>query len=193
MSFLDTIIKLDQDFLIYLNNFGTKPFDELWLTITRPANWFPLILLWLALLIKAFGWKKGLFFFFFAAAMGGLSDALVNCIKYTTLRPRPCWQEGVLEHIRILKCTHSYSFVSGHATTSMAITTFMYLLLKNRFKWSVVFYIFPLVFAYSRIYMGKHYPLDIVLGYVLGIIEAILYVKLARYLISKWFVKIAKT
>lgn len=189
MDFLDTLIQSDQEFLIYLNNFGSEAYDKLWLTITRPANWWPLILLWGALLVKAFGWKKGLFLFFFAAAMGGLSDVLVNVIKHATLRPRPCWQEGVLEHIRILKCTHSYSFVSGHATTSMAVTLFMYLLLKDTFKWVWVVFVFPILFAYSRIYMGKHYPADIALGFILGTIEAILYFKLATYLVHKWFIK----
>ncbi len=186
MELLDSIIKADQNLLIYLNNFGSTQFDDLWLTITRPLNWFPLVLFWGFLLVKTFGWKRGLFFFLFAAAMGGLSDVLVNIIKYTTARPRPCWQEGVLEHIRILKCSHTYSFVSGHATTSMAVTCFMYFLFKKYYRWSILFFAFPLVFAYSRIYMGKHYPVDITLGYVLGVIEARLYLKLAKYLCKKW-------
>jgi len=189
MSFLDTIIQADQELLIRLNNLGNTPFDEFWLKITKAANWIPLFLFWLFLLVKEYSWKKGIFLFLFIAIMAGLSDQLVNLIKYTFERPRPCWQTGVLEQIRILKCTHSFSFVSGHATTSMAVTTFVYMLFRSKFKWSFVFYIYPLLFAYSRIYMGKHYPLDIVCGYTLGVIEAILYLKLARYLMNKWFYK----
>lgn len=186
MNFLDTIIQVDQEFLIYLNNFGSETFDTFWLSITKPINWIPLAVFWGYLLIKNFGWKTGLFFFFFTAAMGGLSDMLVNIIKHATERPRPCWQEGVLEQIRILKCTHSFSFVSGHATTSMAVTMFMYLALKDTVKWIYICFLFPLFFAYSRIYMGKHYPADIICGFTLGITEAFLYFKLAKYLIKKW-------
>lgn len=189
MSFLDIIIEADQDLLIRLNNFGSASFDQFWLMITKPANWIPLFLFWLYLLIYNFSWKKGIFLFLFVAIMAGLSDQLVNLIKYTFERPRPCWQVGVLEQIRILKCTHSFSFVSGHATTSMAVTTFIYILFRKKYSWSFVFYIYPLLFAYSRIYMGKHYPLDIVCGYALGFVEAVLYLKLARYIMNKWLFK----
>lgn len=187
MSFLDTIIQADRQLLVYLNNFGSTPYDAFWLYITRPANWGPLFVFWLLLLIKDFKWKQGLFLFLFICAMAGLSDVLVNIIKYTTARPRPCWQEGVLEQIRVLNCSKSFSFVSGHATTSTAVTTFVYLLFRKRYKWTVLFYSYPLLFAYSRIYMGKHYPLDIVCGFTLGVLEAVLYLKLAQYLLQKWF------
>ena len=185
MSFIDTIIQADQELLVYLNNFGNTNWDSFWLYITKASHWIPMFLIWIFLLIKNFGWKQGLFFFFFMAAVGGLSDQLVNLIKYSFERPRPCWQEGVMEQIRILKCTHSFSFVSGHATTSMALTSFFFLLNKDKMKWAAIFYIWPLLFAYSRIYMGKHYPADITCGYLLGITEAILYLKLAKYIAQK--------
>lgn len=185
MSFLDTIIEADQQLLIYLNNFGSEPYDKFWLTITKPGNWWPLFVFWLVMLIKDYKWKTGLLLFVFICVTAGLSDQLVNLIKYTTARPRPCWQEGVLEQIRILKCSKSFSFVSGHATTSTFATTFIYLLFRKKYKWTVMFYIYPLLFAYSRIYMGKHYPVDIVCGYTLGVIEAILYLKLAKLLFKK--------
>lgn len=189
MSFIDAIIHADEQLLIYLNNFGSEPYDVFWLQITKPLNWLPLFLFWLFLLIKKFTWKQGMFLFLFICIMAGLSDVLVNIIKHSFERPRPCWQVGVMEQIRSLKCSKSYSFVSGHATTSMAVTTFIYLLFKDKFKWTVLFYIYPLLFAYSRIYMGKHYPADILCGYTLGVIEAILYLKLAKYLMNKWFDK----
>ena len=185
MSVLDTIIEADQQLLIFLNNFGATPFDNFWLYITKPSHWIPLALFWIALLFRNFHWKKALILLIIAGVMGGLSDQLVEWIKHTTLRPRPCWQEGISEHIRKLKCTSSYSFVSGHATTSMAIATYMFLVFKNRHKWSVLFFIFPLLFAYSRIYMGKHYPADILCGYLLGITEGILYFRFVHYLIQK--------
>ena len=189
MSFLDRILQVDHQLLIYLNNFGSEPYDTFWLAITKPLNWIPLFLIWIYLLVKRYNWRKGLFLFLFIAAMAGLSDVLVNIIKYTTARPRPCWQEGVMEYIRILKCTRSLSFVSGHATTSMAVTTFIYITLKDKFKWTLIFYLYPLLFAYSRIYMGKHYPLDIACGYILGTIEAVLYFKLAQYILNQWLIR----
>lgn len=189
MNLLDAIVEYDQQLLIYLNSLGSEPYDAFWLLITKPLNWVPFFLFWLFLLVKNFTWKKGLFIFLFICIMAGLSDVLVNIIKYSVERPRPCWEQGVMEQIRRLKPSQSFSFVSGHATTSMAVTTFMYLMLRNKYKWIVMFYIFPLLFAYSRIYMGKHYPIDIIFGYVLGIIEAIIYFKFLKLIMVKWFDK----
>ncbi|MFW2347439.1 MAG: phosphatase PAP2 family protein, partial [Wenyingzhuangia sp.] len=58
---------------------------------------------------------------------------------------------------------------------------------RKKSPWTVIFFSYPLLFAYSRIYMGKHYPLDILCGYALGVTEAIICVKLVKFLIHKWF------
>ena len=58
--------------------------------------------------------------------------------------------------------------MSGHATNSMANTVFIYLLLKKHFKQVWLFFVWPIVFAYSRIYLGVHYPIDILAGALLG-------------------------
>ncbi|MEN8764399.1 MAG: phosphatase PAP2 family protein [Wenyingzhuangia sp.] len=187
MNLLDVFIHADQQLLVYLNNFGDRRYDAFWLAITKATNWLPLFIFWLFLLVKQLGWKKGIFLFLFISLMAGLSDILVNLIKYSFERPRPCWQIGVMEQIRILKPSRSFSFVSGHATTSMAVTTFIYFLFRKKSPWTVIFFSYPLLFAYSRIYMGKHYPLDILCGYALGVTEAIICVKLVKFLIHKWF------
>ena len=65
-----------------------------------------------------------------------------------------------------------YSFWSGHASLSSAFTVFIVFLLRNRTKLIYLLFIFPVIFGYSRIYLGVHYPADVLCGALLGIIIA---------------------
>jgi undecaprenyl-diphosphatase len=123
----------------------------------------------LFLIVKCYGLKKGLIILGFAAILVAFTDQFINLIKHVFERIRPNNDPLVKDLIRVLQQPHSFSFVSGHATNSMASTVFVYLLLKNRFKYTWLFFIWPMVFAYSRIYLGVHYPLDILLGAFLGL------------------------
>ena len=126
------------------------------------------------------GWKKALLIVLIAGAMAGLSDVIVNLFKDGFQRLRPNRDPEILAQIRNLLHPGSFSFVSGHATTSMAVSVFFYLTVKKYFKAPALFFIWPILFAYSRIYLGVHYPLDILLGMVLGLIEALIWYQIAK-------------
>lgn len=168
MSVLDKIIDLDQSLLIYLNNLGSPFWDGFWITITRQYHWIPLFILMLYLIFRAYGLKKGLIILGFAALLVAFTDQFINLFKHVFERLRPNNDPSVKDLIRVLQQPHSFSFVSGHATNSMASTVFVYLLLKKQFNYTWLFFIWPLIFAYSRIYLGVHYPLDVLVGAFLG-------------------------
>jgi undecaprenyl-diphosphatase len=69
-----------------------------------------------------------------------------------------------------VKTSGSYSFFSGHAANSMAVATFIYLVMKPHFKYLFLLFLWPLVFAYSHL-SGLHYPIDILCGYLFGIFQ----------------------
>jgi len=97
-----------------------------------------------------------------------ICDQSANFFKDYVQRLRPCNDPEINGIIRIVKSSQSYSFFSGHATNSMATTMFIFLFLRKYYKQAYLLFLFPLVFAYTRIYLGLHFPLDIITGYAFG-------------------------
>lgn len=185
MSFLEKIISFDKDLFVSLNALGNENWDSLWMLITNQLSWIPLYILFLVLIYKSLGWKKCLALLILTAIMVAFSDQLTVFIKNTVGRLRPNRDPSINGFIRILKNNKSFSFVSGHATTSMAVSLFMHLTLKKYFKYTVLFFIWPILFAYSRIYIGVHFPIDITCGAILGAVIGYLFYKISLKLLQR--------
>lgn len=184
---LDKILSLDQELFIYLNGLGSVTYDGLWSQITKQVNWIPLFLLLFYLVFKKLGTKQTLYLLFFVAVLLVITDQTANLFKNGFQRLRPCNNPEINSIIRIVQSRNSFSFFSGHATNSMAITTFLYLIFKQDFKYFWLLILWPLIFAYSRIYLGLHYPLDIISGYLCGAIFGFLMFKLYSITQKKYF------
>lgn len=155
--------------MVLLNGMGTESWDQFWLLATNQLSWIPLYLLFLYLGFKSMDWKKGLALVILAAILVTFSDQFTVFLKDFFERLRPNRDPSINGIIRILKNNKSFSFVSGHATTSMAVSLFMYLTFKKNYPYTYLFFIWPLMFAYSRIYIGVHFPLDVLCGALLGV------------------------
>jgi undecaprenyl-diphosphatase len=165
---LEKIIELDKELFIFLNSLGSSTFDGLWLFITKQFNWTPFFLFVFYFLQRKLGWKNFGIALVFIAVLILICDQTANFFKATVERFRPCNDPEIKDIIRVVKHSFTYSFFSGHATNSMATTTFVFLILKKYYKYTFLLFIFPLIFAYSRIYLGLHFPIDIITGYVFG-------------------------
>ena len=181
------IIQLDKEVLIFLNNLGSEPWDGLWLAITNQLNWAPLFVFIIYLTIRSFGWKRGGFMVLFMILLVAFSDQFTNLIKNSTERLRPINDPEIKDMLRTLIQPQSYSFMSGHATTSTFFSVFVVLLLKEKYKYIYVLLFFPLIFAYSRLYLGVHFPIDVSVGIIVGILFANLYFFLFKKLHNKIF------
>lgn len=166
---LEKIIQLDKELLVFLNGMGSPAFDGLWLIITKQVYWAPVFLFVFYLLQQKLGWKNFGYYILFTALLVVLCDQTANLFKHTFERLRPCYDPEVMNVIRIPgKKSPSFSFFSGHAANSMATALFAFLILKKYYRHAYLLFLFPLIFAYSRIYLGLHFPIDIVTGYAFG-------------------------
>lgn len=185
---LEQLLQYDKEVFLYLNNLGSETWDGLWLAITNKLYSIPLYSILLFLMYKKYGWKGVLLLVFIVAAMITFTDQITNVFKDTIQRPRPCRAEGVMDLSRFVapRCG-KYGFFSGHSSNSMAVAVFAGLLLRPYFK-NLIFLllIWSLIVSYSRIYVGVHYPLDILCGLTFGALAGFGFYKLYNYLFKKY-------
>jgi undecaprenyl-diphosphatase len=185
---LDFLIHKDIELFIYLNNLGSIQWDGFWLLVTNKFTSIPLYVFLLFLTYRQLGLKKMLIVLFFAILLVAFSDQTSNLFKYSFKRLRPCHNDAISSAIRIVKegCGGLYGYFSGHAINAMGIAIFFGLLLKNSYKYLFLILIFwAILIGYSRIYVGVHYPLDVLTGMLFGILYGILFNKLLIYFLKK--------
>jgi len=184
---IETLLQLDSDLFLYLNNLGSEPFDRLWLLITNKFTFIPLYALLLFLIYKHIGLKPLLFLMVLIALMITFTDQITNLFKSGFMRPRPCRAEAIMDQVRFIapRCGR-YGFFSGHSSNSMAAAVFGGLLLRPYYN-KLIFWLilWSLIVAYSRIYVGVHYPLDIICGLSFGAFAGGLFYLLAQKLILR--------
>ncbi|SHF48618.1 undecaprenyl-diphosphatase [Salegentibacter echinorum] len=191
---MERIIELDHQLFIWLNNLGSENWDWLWLFITDKWSAIPLYAFLLFLIFKKFGWKASLLTMLFITLLITATDQLGNICKDFFDRLRPCRQEGVMEYTRfVAKRCGSYGFFSAHAANSMGVAVFLVLIFGKTYSKYIYFLIcWALLVAYSRVYVGVHYPGDIVAGIIVGIFFGFLFYKLHTYVQAKVFKKLNK-
>ncbi|MCQ0111331.1 undecaprenyl-diphosphatase [Zhouia amylolytica] len=170
---LDKLVHLDQQLFLYLNNLGSPEWDGFWLFMTNKFSSIPLYVALLGFSIWRFRWKKTLLILIGVALMIAATDQLANLFKYGVERLRPCHDEDINAYMRLVKasCGGKFGYFSAHAANSFAVATFFSLLFKDIMKWLPPFLlIWAIIVAYSRIYIGVHYPLDVITGISIGLL-----------------------
>ena len=182
---MENILNLDREFLIYLNNLGSNNWDLLWLTLTNKLTYFPFFLFVIYLIFKNFSIKQSLFILLSIAMLILLTDQFTNVIKDSFQRLRPCRDDTLNFLLRSIEVRcGEYGFFSAHASNSIAVSVFLFKLFSNNYTVLNYFLLlWVIVFSYSRIYLGVHYPLDIIFGLIVGFVFGILSYKIAEKLI----------
>jgi len=175
---LERLNEWDSKLFIFLNSLGVEQYDDFWIYVTNIKHWIPLYIFLFILYFIAFHWKKALFSSAFLLATFYATFIFTNLVKGLSSRLRPNNNPNLIDIIRILQTPDNYSFFSGHASVSFAVTTFFVFSLKEKYKWIYLTYLWPFIFVISRIYVGVHYPSDIIVGTMVGVIFAFLFYKL---------------
>ncbi len=184
---IDQLLDFDTKLFLFLNNLGSPVWDNFWLFVTNRFAFIPLYIFLFYLLYKKYGLKALLVFAITVALMITFTDQITNVFKRGFERPRPCGVAELVGKMRfVVDYCGKYGFFSGHSSNSMAVAVFAGLLLKPYYKYLIFLLLFwSAVVAYSRIYVGVHYPLDIVCGLTFGAFSGFLFYKLAKYVLTK--------
>jgi len=167
MGWLQKILEVDKEILLFLNGFHSPFWDTIMLMVTRKETWIPFFAIIIYFIIKNYRGKAVLVLFFMALVVL-LGDQFSGLLKENIQRLRPVHQPEI-EHLvhNVLRKGGLYGFVSSHAANGFAIFAFSTRVFRNRTYWFLLLF-WAVLFSYSRIYSGVHYPLDILGGAVLG-------------------------
>lgn len=178
------LIHEDQELLLYLNGLGSSQFDQLWLWITNPLVWTPLFIGLLYLVYKQFSLRNFLIIILTLAVAIAASDQLANVFKYGVERLRPCHTPGLIEEMRRVTCGGQFGFYSAHASTSFLIASFLTVLVGKKYKFlPYLVFGWAALFAYSRIYLGVHFPGDVAVGASVGFLLGGLFATISKKII----------
>lgn len=188
---------LDRDATLAINGFSGAFTDAVMPVLSNRTVMIPLYIILIVYLWRRLGWKKTLLILATVALAVGATDQIANLVKYAFQRFRPCWDDYMTDNgLQILERRGGrYGFFSAHAATCSAIATSVLYLLR---KWGdgrrerllaglLVFWVAAV--SISRVYVGKHFLGDILVGALAGIIIARVISGIVDWAVNKFFVK----
>ncbi|MCM4153358.1 phosphatase PAP2 family protein [Arenibacter sp. N53] len=168
---IDQLVHYDKELFLFLNNLGASQWDSFWLFMTNKFSSVPLYGLLAFFTYRAYGLKRLLMTVVAIALLILVTDQLANFFKYGVQRLRPCHDPSINGLMRLVKssCGGKFGYFSAHAANSFAVAVFFSYLLRPKYRYIGMFLIvWALVVAYSRIYIGVHFPLDVLTGIIIG-------------------------
>ena len=177
-NFWQRLEKLDQWLFIQINSNTVNPFFDALMPFMRyPLNWAPLYVFLGAFVLLNYKGKGAWWILFFIVTIA-LTDMTGNYIfKQNVARVRPCGDPDFFSQVRLLvdRCNMGYSFVSNHAANHFGIATFFFLTSKSLLKyWAYIGFVWAALIAYAQVYIGIHYPFDVIGGALLGLLFGML-------------------
>ncbi|MCF0062735.1 phosphatase PAP2 family protein [Dyadobacter chenwenxiniae] len=185
---VDMLINSDQDLFLWLNGHHTPWLDSLMYWITFKYTWIPMYMVLIAVHLRK-DWKKGL------AELAVVLVAVIIADKITSglmkpyfVRFRPCHEPELqgLVH-QVTGCGGLYGFASSHASTSFAVATAWFAFLRTKAPNMWLIFVWAAIYSYSRVYVGVHYPADIVIGALIGLLVGWLCIKLYHTFLTRYY------
>ena len=178
---------LDARLFLWLNGMHADWLDSVMVALTEMWPWIPIYIFWAFLVIRRYG-KRSVWLFLAVALVVLCSDQLsAHVCKPLFHRLRPCFNpelEGLV-HLPKGFPGGQYGFVSSHAANTFAIAAFLTAALRRSWRWvGWTLYGWAAISSYTRIYMGVHYPGDILCGAVLGILIGLIIWKLLSLILK---------
>lgn len=191
--FWQNVHHLDQEVSLVINSWHSSITDPIWQFFSDKIVWIPMYAAIVALLIWRLGWKKGLIAIAGVLLTFGFCDQFSNVIKYAVCRIRPVNDEFmVAQGLHILETGGGYGFFSAHAANSfgLAASTYLGIRMDKRLKWkgyAAWMFFWAGMVAMSRVFVGKHYFGDVIVGSIVGLAAGFAFGYLAKWVCNKYF------
>ena len=148
------------------------------------TTWYPLYLFLFIFIFMNFGWRAWTWVLFIIINVTLTDQFSSSVVKQWIPRPRPCQDPGMIEYVRMLlhHCSGGNSFPSSHATNHFGAAVFLFCTLRKYCRnWTYLFFFWAATVSYAQVYVGVHYPTDVlagaIIGSIIGYIVALIYNK----------------
>ncbi len=170
---LDWLINLDTDLFLWLNSHHSPFWDQIMWFVSGKIEWVPFYLVLLGYIIHRYKWQSISIVVAVILTITLADQLAVKAFKDVFERLRPSHNAEIQHLIHIVNGYRggAYGFVSNHAANSFALAVFMSLLIRKRL-FIIIVLLWASLVSYSRIYLGVHYPGDILGGALLGSLSA---------------------
>lgn len=175
-SFISALHSLDNRVLLFINGMHSPFIDEAMFCISGRFTWIPLYAVLVAFIIYKYKRQSWIMILFAVLAIV-LSDQLANLVKNEVMRLRPSHTPGIMEMLHYYWGSDGkpyegglYGFVSNHGANSSALTLYVALLLRNKYITGILI-VWACLLCYSRMYLGVHFPSDILGGILVGCVS----------------------
>ena len=169
---METIVQWDTSLFHWINSGWSNPVFDLLLTAARNKYlWIPLYVLCLSWIVFNSTVRQSAWVILFVSASIFASDTISSkLIKYQVQRPRPCQeQQMVPPAIQRVSCGSGYSFTSSHAANHFCLAAFLVTVFGWYMKrWKYLWWVWAIIICIAQVYVGVHYPLDVIGGGILG-------------------------
>ncbi|MEO8588042.1 MAG: phosphatase PAP2 family protein [Flavobacteriales bacterium] len=195
MSLLGRLEALDRSAFLAINGAHAPWADDLMLAVSDMRIWFPLYIFLLFILQRRFGWRGLAWSVPVLGLMILCSDSgSVVLFKETVQRLRPCHEPGLqgLVHLVYPACGGQFGFVSSHASNHFAIAAFMACTLGGTPRWATpLLLLWAVLIGYSRVYLGVHYPGDVLVGGLYGAAIGSIFALVFRRIVQRFVISTA--
>ena len=180
MSFFDKIELWDQKLLLLINGCNSEVLDVIMWIVTSKSFGIPVYVVFALVFYKIFGVKKALIFCALVIVAVSISDLTAKyCFKEVFERFRPTHHEILKGKLHIVNNYRGgkYGFISSHASNMFSFAVMVFLLIREKIRWLLLpLILWASLISYSRMYLGVHYPSDIIVGALVGsVIAGIVY------------------